>query len=254
MPTTSSTCAPRAGPQRVDVIYRRIDDDFLDPLAFRPDSMLGVPGLFAAYRAGNVTLANAIGTGVADDKSIYLYVPEMIRFYLGEEPILQNVPTWQLAQARRLQVRARAPRRTGGQGGAGLRRLRHAGRPDLDQAKRNRGVPRSASSPNPATTSPSRRWRCRTCPTFVEPGIAPRHVDLRPFVLVRPRSHARARRPHPRRAARRLAGGQLLAGRRHQGHLGAGGPTDAAVAQPPTTCTGWRATSSAPRTPRACST
>src|SRR5712675_2934509 len=83
------------GPQRVDVIYRRIDDDFLDPLAFRPDSMLGVPGLLSAYRAGRVTLANAIGTGVADDKSMYPYVPEMIRFYLGEEPLLRNVPTWQ---------------------------------------------------------------------------------------------------------------------------------------------------------------
>ena len=81
------------GPQRVDVIYRRIDDDFLDPLAFRPDSMLGVPGLLTAYRAGHVTLANAIGTGVADDKSIYPYVPDMIRFYLGEEPMLANVPT-----------------------------------------------------------------------------------------------------------------------------------------------------------------
>ncbi len=78
------------GPQRVHVIYRRVDDDFLDPRAFRPDSMLGVPGLFAAYRAGRVTLANAIGTGVADDKSIYPYVPEMIRFYLSEEPVLRQ--------------------------------------------------------------------------------------------------------------------------------------------------------------------
>src|SRR6202171_5294823 len=84
------------GPQKVDVIYRRIDDDFLDPLAFRPDSMLGVPGLLDAYRAGRVTLANAIGTGVADDKSMYPYVPEMIRYYLGEEPILKNVPTYLL--------------------------------------------------------------------------------------------------------------------------------------------------------------
>jgi uncharacterized circularly permuted ATP-grasp superfamily protein len=83
------------GPQRVDVIYRRIDDAFLDPLAFRPDSMLGVPGLLAAYRLGNVVICNAVGTGVADDKSIYPYVPEMVRFYLGEEPILNNVPTWQ---------------------------------------------------------------------------------------------------------------------------------------------------------------
>src|SRR4029077_14583503 len=84
------------GPQRVHVIYRRVDDDFLDPLAFRPDSQLGVPGLFAAYRAGRVTLANAIGTGVADDKSIYPYVPDMVRFYLAEEPILNNVPTFML--------------------------------------------------------------------------------------------------------------------------------------------------------------
>src|SRR5713101_7499943 len=83
------------GPQRVDVVYRRIDDAFLDPLAFRQDSLLGVPGLLSVYRAGNVSLANAIGTGVADDKSTYPYVPDMIRFYLGEEPILQNVPTWQ---------------------------------------------------------------------------------------------------------------------------------------------------------------
>ena len=84
------------GPQRVDVIYRRLDDDFLDPLAFRPDSMLGVPGLLEAYRAGRVAIANAIGTGVADDKSMYPFVPEMIRFYLGEEPILENVPTYLL--------------------------------------------------------------------------------------------------------------------------------------------------------------
>ena len=84
------------GPQRVDVIYRRIDDDFLDPLVFRPDSQLGVPGLLSVYRAGRVTLANAIGTGIADDKSIYPYVPDMIDFYLGEKPILANVPTYLL--------------------------------------------------------------------------------------------------------------------------------------------------------------
>src|SRR3981189_3663509 len=82
------------GPQRVDVIYRRVDDAFLDPLAFRQDSLLGVPGLLSVYRAGNVALANAIGTGVADDKSTYPYVPEMIRFYLGDEPILEHWPTW----------------------------------------------------------------------------------------------------------------------------------------------------------------
>ena len=83
------------GPERVDVIYRRVDDDFLDPLAFRSESTLGVAGLLSAYRAGNITLANAIGTGIADDKSIYPYVPDMIEFYLGEKPILNNVPTYQ---------------------------------------------------------------------------------------------------------------------------------------------------------------
>jgi uncharacterized circularly permuted ATP-grasp superfamily protein len=83
-----------SGPERVDVIYRRLDDDFLDPLAFRPDSALGVPGLMTAYRSGNVTLANAVGTGVADDKAVYTYMPEIIDFYLGETPILQNVPTY----------------------------------------------------------------------------------------------------------------------------------------------------------------
>ena len=104
------------GPQRVDVIYRRIDDDFLDPLVFRPDSVLGVPGLMAAYRAGSVTLANAIGTGVADDKAIYPYVPDMIRFYLARS---RSSPTCRrrAAQARRPRLRAGPPRRTGGQGG-----------------------------------------------------------------------------------------------------------------------------------------
>jgi uncharacterized circularly permuted ATP-grasp superfamily protein len=87
------------GPRRVDVIYRRVDDDFLDPLAFRPDSSLGVPGLLSVYRAGCVTLANAIGTGVADDKSIYPFVPDMIRFYLDQEPVLNNVPTFQCRKA-----------------------------------------------------------------------------------------------------------------------------------------------------------
>ena len=95
--TPSVTCGRPAGLQRVHTIYRRLDDDFIDPLEFRPDSVLGVPGLVRAYRAGTVAIANAIGTGVADDKAIYYYVPEMIRFYLGEEPILDNVPTYLLS-------------------------------------------------------------------------------------------------------------------------------------------------------------
>ena len=90
------------GLKRVDVIYRRVDDDFLDPLAFRPDSVLGVPGLMSAYAAGNITLANAVGTGIADDKAIYSYMPEIVKFYLGEEPILKNVPTWRCREPKDL--------------------------------------------------------------------------------------------------------------------------------------------------------
>ena len=114
------------GPKRVDVIYRRLDDDFLDPNVFRADSLLGVPGLMKAYRAGNVTLANAVGTGVADDKAIYPFVEDMIRFYLSEEPILQNVPTYICAGPNDLALRHRSSGRTGGQGGQRIGRLRHA--------------------------------------------------------------------------------------------------------------------------------
>ena len=147
-----------------------------------PDSMLGVPGLFAAYRAGRVTLANAIGTGVADDKSIYPYVPDMIRFYLAEEPILNNVPTLQLRQHEELRLRARAPRRAGGQGSARRRRLRHAGRPGGDARPSARRFAR-ASSRSPTSTSRSRRWRCRPARRSSTSGLAPRHIDLRPYVL-----------------------------------------------------------------------
>ncbi len=132
-----------SGRQRVDVIYRRLDDAYLDPLAFRKDSMLGVPGLFAAYRAGNVALANAVGTGVADDKSTYPYVPEMIRYYLKEEPILANVPTWQCRNPKDLAHVLENLAGARGEGSPGLGRLRHAGRPDRE-ARRDRGVPQAA--------------------------------------------------------------------------------------------------------------
>ena len=92
------------GPKRVDVIYRRVDDDFLDPLVFRPDSVLGVPGLMSAYHAGQVTIANAVGTGVVDDKAVYSYMPEIVKFYLGEEPLLQNVPTWRCREEEHLKI------------------------------------------------------------------------------------------------------------------------------------------------------
>ena len=132
------------GRKRVDVIYRRIDDDFLDPLVFRPDSVLGVPGLMSAYLAGNVTLANAVGTGIADDKAIYTYMPDIIRFYLGEEPLLKNVPTWRCREPDALEICARSPRRTGRQGGQRLGRLRHADRAACD-ARRDRHLPPEAA-------------------------------------------------------------------------------------------------------------
>ncbi len=169
------------GPQRVDVIYRRVDDDFLDPLAFRPDSMLGVPGLFSAYRAGTVTLANAIGTGVADDKSTYIYVPDMVRFYLGEEPILQNVPTYQLGKPDDLKyVLTHLPelvvKEVQGSGGYGM-----LVGPSSSAAEIEAYRARILANPPMFIAQPT--LALSTCPTYVQSGIAPRHVDLRPYVL-----------------------------------------------------------------------
>jgi uncharacterized circularly permuted ATP-grasp superfamily protein len=169
------------GPQRVHVIYRRVDDDFLDPRAFRADSMLGVPGLFSAYRAGRVTLANAIGTGVADDKSIYPYVPEMIRFYLGEEPVLNNVETFRcylkehrdhvLEHLDELVVKE-----VHGAGGYGM-----LIGPTSTAAEREAFRQRILAAPDKYIAQPT--LALSTCPTFVEAGVAPRHIDLRPYVL-----------------------------------------------------------------------
>jgi uncharacterized circularly permuted ATP-grasp superfamily protein len=169
------------GPRRVDVIYRRIDDDFLDPLAFRPDSTLGCAGLLEVHRAGNVTLANAIGTGVADDKSIYPYVPRMIEFYLGEKPILSNVPTWRCREPADLQyVLAHLPdlvvKEVHGAGGYGML---------VGPAATKQQVAdfRLALQAQPERYIAQPTLALSTCPTFVESGIAPRHIDLRPFVL-----------------------------------------------------------------------
>jgi uncharacterized circularly permuted ATP-grasp superfamily protein len=169
------------GPKRVDVIYRRIDDDFLDPRAFRPDSMLGVPGLMQAYRAGRVTLANAVGTGIADDKSMYVHVPDMIRFYLSEEPILKNVPTWQLRKPDDCQyVLEHLPelvvKEVHGSGGYGM-----LVGPAATAAQCAEFRERIIAAPDKYIAQPT--LALSTCPTFVEAGIAPRHVDLRPFVL-----------------------------------------------------------------------
>lgn len=169
------------GPQQVDVIYRRVDDDFLDPLAGNPSSMLGVPGLYAAYRTGNVVLANAMGTGIADDKSIYPYVPDMIRFYLSEEPILKNVPTWQCRKKKDLQyVLDHLPelvvKEAQGAGGYGMLIGPKASKKELETF---RGLLKA--HPEDYIAQPT--LSLSTCPTFVDEGVAPRHLDLRPFVL-----------------------------------------------------------------------
>jgi len=175
------------GAQRVHVIYRRINDDFLDPTVFRPESMLGVPGLFGAYRAGNVTLANAPGTGVGDDKSVYPYVPEMIRYYLSEEPILHNVPTWQLRNPDDLKYTlAHLPelvvKEVHGAGGYGM-----LVGPASTQAEIETFRARILADPGNYIAQPT--LSLSTCPTFVESGLAPRHIDLRPYILSGRRIH-----------------------------------------------------------------
>ncbi|RAH97643.1 hypothetical protein DLJ53_27715 [Acuticoccus sediminis] len=169
------------GAMRVDVIYRRLDDDFLDPLAFRPDSVLGVPGLLSAFRAGNVTVANAMGTGVADDKAVYTYVPDIIKFYLGEEPILNNVPTWRCREPDSLaHVLDNLPdlvvKTVSGSGGYGMLVGPASTKEQIEEfrAKLKHDPDEFIAQPTLALS---------TCPTFVQDGIAPRHVDLRPFVL-----------------------------------------------------------------------
>jgi len=169
------------GPKRVDVIYRRIDDDFIDPLVFRPDSALGVPGLYAAYAAGNVTIANAIGTGADDDKVIYTYVPDFIRFYLGEEPILKNVQTWRCRDPEDLRyvlahLHELVVKEVHGSGGYGMLVGPHA-----TQAERAKFAELLKARPDNYIAQPT--LALSTCPTFVDNGVAPRHVDLRPFVL-----------------------------------------------------------------------
>ena len=169
------------GPKKIDVIYRRIDDDFIDPLAFRKDSMLGVPGLVSAYRNGSVALANAIGTGVADDKATYTYVPDMIRFYLGEEPILSNVPTYKLSiEDDRKYVLANLEKlvvkEVQGSGGYGM-----LVGPTSSKAQVEEFRLRIIANPDNYIAQPT--LALSTCPTMVKEGVAPRHVDLRPYVL-----------------------------------------------------------------------
>ena len=170
-----------AGPRRVDVLYRRVDDDYLDPKVFRPDSMLGVPGIFGAYRAGNVTLANAPGAGIADDKAIYPFVPEMIRFYLGEAPLLRNVPTF---LCEREEDRAHVLANIGdlvvklarGSGGYGMLIGPHSTAVQRDEFRR-------AILADPRNYIAQPTLALSTVPCLAGEEIAPRHVDLRPYVL-----------------------------------------------------------------------
>jgi uncharacterized circularly permuted ATP-grasp superfamily protein len=170
-----------SGLRRIDVIYRRVDDDFIDPLIFRENSSLGVPGLFNAYRAGNVVIANAPGTGIADDKAIYAFVPALIRYYLDEEPLLENVETYLcrddkqlshvLSQLDRLVVKA-----VGESGGYDMLVGPHA-----TVAERGAFAAKLAANPSNYIAQPT--IQLSTAPTFVDGSVEPRHVDLRPFIL-----------------------------------------------------------------------
>ena len=169
------------GPKRVDVIYRRVDDDYLDPLAFKPKSTLGCAGLLNVYRSGNVAVCNAIGTGVADDKSIYPYVPKMIEFYLGEQPILKNVPTYMCRNADDLKytlanLKDLVVKECHGAGGYGMLVGPASTKAQIEDF-------RKAVLANPSGYIAQPTLSLSTCPTYVDSGVAPRHIDLRPFVL-----------------------------------------------------------------------
>jgi uncharacterized circularly permuted ATP-grasp superfamily protein len=169
------------GPQRVDVIYRRVDDEFLDPLAFRPDSQVGVPGVMSASEAGAVTLVNAVGTGVADDKAVYSYMPEIVRFFTGEDAILGNVPTWRCREADSLayvleHLDELVVKEVDGSGGYGMLIGPKASKAEIESFRA-----KLSASPEHFIAQPT--LALSTCPTMVEEGLAPRHVDLRPFVL-----------------------------------------------------------------------
>ena len=169
------------GLTRVDVLYRRVDDDFLDPLTFNPDSVLGVPGLFDVYRAGNVTIVNAPGAGIADDKAIYSYIPEIIEFYMGRPPILKNVPTYNCRKPDALKyvldnMAELVVKEVHGSGGYGM-----LIGPAADKKTIENFAAKVKAAPEGFIAQPT--LALSTCPTFVEEGIAPRHVDLRPFVL-----------------------------------------------------------------------
>lgn len=168
-------------PKRVDVVYRRIDDAYLDPLTFRPDSALGVPGLFDLYRAGRVTLVNAPGTGIADDKSIYTFIPDVIEFYTGEKPLLKNVPTWRCSETQDLayvleHLAELVVKEVHGSGGYGMLVGPTSSRQEIEDF-------RARLKANPANYIAQPTLALSASPTFTDAGVAPRHIDLRPYVL-----------------------------------------------------------------------
>jgi uncharacterized circularly permuted ATP-grasp superfamily protein len=173
------------GWQAIDVLYRRVDDDFLDPLSFNPQSMLGVAGIMDVYRAGGITIANAPGTGIADDKAIYSFMPEIVEFYTGERPILKNVPTWRCAEADSLayvldNLAELVVKEVHGSGGYGMLIGPTSSKAEIAQfARKLRARPENYIAQPTLALS--------TVPIFTKAGLAPRHVDLRPFVLVSPK-------------------------------------------------------------------
>ncbi|MBV1703767.1 MAG: circularly permuted type 2 ATP-grasp protein [Hyphomicrobiales bacterium] len=169
------------GPKRVDVVYRRVDDEYLDPLAFRPDSTLGVPGIVGAHLAGNVAIANAIGNGVADDKAVYSYMPDIVRYYLGEDPLIPNVPTFRCREPKALahvldNLDKLVVKEVAGSGGYGMLVGPHA-----DRTERERFAERLRAAPEDYIAQPT--LGLSTCPVLMDGAAEPRHVDLRPFVL-----------------------------------------------------------------------
>ncbi|MGO1070872.1 circularly permuted type 2 ATP-grasp protein [Lysobacter sp. CA199] len=170
------------GYKRIDVLYRRVDDAFLDPLTFNPDSILGVPGIMDAYRAGRITIANAPGAGIADDKAVYSYMPEIIEFYTGRKPILGNIQTWRCSDADsyayvKEHLHELVVKEVHGSGGYGMLVGPAASKAEIEAFSRKLGA-------NPSNYIAQPTLSLSTCPILTANGLAPRHVDLRPFVLV----------------------------------------------------------------------